>query len=508
MQTSRLTAIILVLSYVLPSLSASLRSKSRAGVRRELPSWELNPWAEDGFGYTPPDKVQGNDTFSVIVWGATLGTRDDAQRNEGLLCILRYGAAGTSWDDKPRGTGRVSTTSTPGARSPTWNLGALVTGDARTEISVRVFADEPARASPESHGQRLPGKKRLLGEISVGIDTLRKASSSSIDGKALFDLPGGGHVQMTGVRGGVAPNFALAENGISPSSNYELAAPIAGQQAVRVEDLTAAGPLIPGAAPLPLALQGVWWIVGQGSGSALMSFGGPNNDGNGCSLGYITGQNNTYRIRAEGERVFATSDPSGLDKIAEVGDKVYNFEFDSAARPTFGRVHLTFENINIKGKAKWAEHALSSEIHLLPRGDPEYPGSLVWVRNTTVFGANLVADSKLIQIMDGAGEKIEPAWSKFVATEKDPENRKFPGWMFYKSISPVTSPWAVAVTEEMQDTVRIHLILILVGLLVFISCCLAVGAYGCVRLYRWLRFLEAWHQEKRKRLVKQSYWIH
>lgn len=453
-----------------------------------------------------PSKPQGNDTFSVIVWGATLGTRDDAQRNEGIFCIMRYGDAGTSWDEKLRGTGRVSATSTPGARSPTWGLGALVTGDERTEVSVRVFAlDGRDKRLPEVPGKRLPGKRRLLGEMSIGIGTLQQASRNSINGKASFKLPGGGHVRLTGVRGGVAPNFALADYGISPSMSFEPAAPIPGQRAVRVEDVSAAGPLILGTAPLPLTLQGIWWIAGQGSGSSLLSFGGPNSDGNGCSLGYITGENNTYKIRAEGDRVFSTSDPSGLDKLAEVGDQVYHFDFDNAVRPTFGKMHVLFQSLGVK--AKWAELPMSSQMHLLPDGDPEYPGSVVWLRNTTVWGAHVVADTKLIQLIDGAGDKIEPAWSKFVASEKDPENRNYPGWMFYKSVSPVSSPWAVAVTEEMLDRVRIHAVLITIGLLALIGSCCAACVYGCIRLHRSVRLLEAWHQEKRQRLVKHSFLI-
>jgi hypothetical protein len=101
-------------------------------------------------------------------------------------------------------------------RSPEWNLGTLVFGNENTELSVRVFAlDEPDPSSPE----QLPGKKRLLGEISMGIDTLLHASRNSVDGKASFKLPGlGGHVRLTARQGGVRPNFALADYGISPST--------------------------------------------------------------------------------------------------------------------------------------------------------------------------------------------------------------------------------------------------------------------------------------------------
>jgi len=402
------------------------------------------------------------------------------------------------------------------ARSPTWNLGTLVTGSDKTELSVRVFAlDEPELSLPDLHGRRLQGvgasrqqsAGRLLGEVSVGISTLRQASRNSVDGKASFKLPGGGHVRITATRGGVAPTFALADYGMSPSTSYEAFDPIAGQQAVRVEDISGAGPMILGTAPLPLALQGIWWVNDQSSSSSLLSFGGPNNDGNGCSLGYISSDKNSYKIRAEGDRVISSSEPSGLDKVMEAGDKVYYFEFDNAESPTSGQMYMLFEGLGIGTKEKWTEHVMNSQMRLLDEGDVEYPGSLVWLRNTTLWGINVVRDTKLVQVIDGAGEKIEPAWSKFVASEKDPSNRDYPGWMFYKSVSPVSSPWAIAVTEELSQRVMLHSILIMVGLFALAGGCCAACAYGCVRLHRTLRLLDVWHHDKRQK-IQQSYYIH
>ena len=75
------------------------------------------------------------------------------------------------------------------------------------------------------------------------------------------------------------------------------------------------GPMLVGTAPLPPAVQGIFWVDSRGSGSSLLSFGGPNNDGSGCSLGYITGEKNSYKIRAGGDRVIALSEPSGLEDL-------------------------------------------------------------------------------------------------------------------------------------------------------------------------------------------------
>jgi len=392
-------------------------------------------------------------------------------------------------------------------RSPTWNMGTLVTGSDRTELSVRVFALADAEPSlPELRGKNLTGERRLLGEFSVGIGTLRQASRNSVDGKASFKLPGGGHLRLTATRGGSPPNFGLAEYGMSPSISYETSAPITSQQAVRVEDMLGAGPMILGTAPLPIALQGIWWFAGQTSGSALLSFGGSNNDGSGCSLGYLTGEKNSYKIRAEGDRVVSSSEPSGLDKVMETGDKVYYYEFNNAANPTLGQIYTYFDGLG--GAQEGAKSAMmKSTMQLQPNGDLEYPGSLVWLKNTTVLGIN-VKDTKIVQVIDGAGEKIEPAWSKFVASEKDPENRNYPGWMFYKSVTPSSSPWAIAVTEELLQRVRVHVILIMAGLLAFVCSCFAASAYGCVRVHRTSRSLrEGWNHDKRQNL-KQAYWIH
>lgn len=473
-------------------------------------SWNLHPSLDSDFGVPSSGKPQEHETFSVIVWGATLETRSDTKHNEGLFCVLRYGSAKSPWDEKMRGTGRISNTSKPMVQSPTWNLGTLVIGGDRTELSVRVFAlDEAELSSQKSdsdlRGKKSAGKPRLLGEFSIGISTLRQASHNSVDGKASFKLTGGGHIRLTATVGGNAPNFALADYGISPSTSFETSAPIAGQQAARVEDMTVAGPMIIGVAPLPLALQGIWWFAGQNSGSTLLSFGGSNNDGNGCSLGYLSGDKNSYKIRAEGDRVTSSSEPSGLDKVMETGDKVFYFEFDDASNPTVGQVDQYFEGLS-GVQDKWTS-TVHSQMQLLPNGDLEYPGSLVWLKNTSVWGVSM-RDTKIVQVIDGAGQKIEPAWSKFVASEKDPENRNYPGWIFYKSVSPSSSPWAISVADELLQRVRMHVILLMIGFLVLSGGCCATCAYGCIRFHRTSqRILEDWNQDKRKQL-QHSYWIH
>ena len=62
-------------------------------------------------------------------------------------------------------------------------------------------------------------------------------------------------------------------------------------------------PLRVGRAPLPVELRGVFWLSDQGDGSALATFGGPSNDGGGCSTGELLGCR--YKIRCGGDRTWA-----------------------------------------------------------------------------------------------------------------------------------------------------------------------------------------------------------
>jgi hypothetical protein len=56
---------------------------------------------------------------------------------------------------------------------------------------------------------------------------------------------------------------------------------------------------------------------------------------------------------------------------------------------------------------------------VLVQGDPNFPGSVVWKR-LSYFFKNLVesATYALVQVIDGDGNKIEPAWSLFADYQK------------------------------------------------------------------------------------------
>jgi hypothetical protein len=348
-----------------------------------------------------------------------------------------------------------------------WDLGTIVLGGLETELTMQVHMDT-------SDGE-------LLQEVSMQVGTALQVTRQKLP------LSFGGEIQLTVTQGGTAPNFRLSEYGVSPSTRYEKSALIAAQQAVRLEDVSDMGPMIVGTAPLPDNLQGLWWLTSQKSGSALVTFGGPNDDGNGCNLGYLTGDKNSYKIRVEGERVFSSAEPAAMDKMVEPSDQSYNFEFNDPVNPTMAQIYVFSDGFGIHIYGPASEHMMDFEMHLLPDGDSRrnpYPGSLVWLRNTTFWHINAGEDYLLVQVMDGSGSKIEPAWSKFVGYENSKATGSYPGWMFYKSNVPSPSPGAPEVVEKVVKSVDrgVGAIILVTALL----CCLCIAAtvYCCVRLRR------------------------
>merc|ERR1719506_1692243 len=118
MQLWPLVSLLALFCHVLPTSSAHAHSRSRAHFMRKLHNQNMHPWLSSEVG-----KPQERETFSVIVWGATLWTRDDTKHHDGIFCMIRYGMPQTSWDAKLLGTGRMSNTSKPMVRSPEWDLG-------------------------------------------------------------------------------------------------------------------------------------------------------------------------------------------------------------------------------------------------------------------------------------------------------------------------------------------------------------------------------------------------
>lgn len=184
--------------------------------------------------------------------------------------------------------------------------------------------------------------------------------------------------------------------------------PLKPLQSFNFNDVTAAGPILVGTAPLPQTLRGIFWLADPEKKSALMSFGGPNGDAPGwCSTGKLHGTK--YRIRVAGDRSWAFAAPTSLP---EAIDLIYNFEFDDASSPTFAHVLPETHKYGFTLTHDWL---LDFDMELLDNNETEYPNSVVWLRKSYLLGSEVVSRRYMvIQVIDENGKRIEPAWSKFV----------------------------------------------------------------------------------------------
>ena len=127
--------------------------------------------------------------------------------------------------------------------------------------------------------------------------------------------------------------------------------PIGELKSCKVADLTGAGPMLIGKAPMPKNLRGLFWLHAQGDSSCLASMGGPSNDGGGFSTGEMS---KDYWIRCSGDRswAFADKDSTTLALSAEF-DVVYDFQWDSVDDPTFAQIYIKFLNTGFKITNEW-----------------------------------------------------------------------------------------------------------------------------------------------------------
>jgi hypothetical protein len=234
-------------------------------------------------------------------------------------CIVRVGTAGSTWQEKGRGAGRESVIATS-AEAPSWNLGLLVEVAKGKELCVRVL-----------HTTWL-GEDEFVGEAVVALPaTPPRKGSDRIEAKLMKDgtLIGG----VTVLVGAASLVLGGSVEAVSPSK-FEAFGPIGAVESVLVQDITAEGPLLIGRAPLPLPMQGLFWLTKQGASSALASMGGPSNDGGGVSSGKFANSSLPYTVRVSGDRTWAFSTSQGALKGAELIDLCYNFHFDETAHPT------------------------------------------------------------------------------------------------------------------------------------------------------------------------------
>lgn len=182
-----------------------------------------------------------------------------------------------------------------------------------------------------------------------------------------------------------------------------------------------------GKAPLPENIQGMFWLVDDG-GDVLVSFGGPaGGDGSGeCGSGKLAKEaDNSYcstisTVREGGWTYQAVAKPglSGgafptpADKFYDQCGMKWKMCFDSDSNPTvadFSPHQTTILCVNVMASASTKGEYKGKKN-----------GGHYWRVTTKALGIIPLPDWVLgnfdmIQVMDGNGNKIQPAWDMFAA---------------------------------------------------------------------------------------------
>lgn len=189
---------------------------------------------------------------------------------------------------------------------------------------------------------------------------------------------------------------------------------------------------------LPTSMQGVFWLTEQGDSSALMSF-AQSKDGNGLSAFTMTPSDGyQIKVRVGGDRVWSFHDKASSWELVKGLDLVYNFRMEDAD----GGVPSTAEDIAaaqiIPSTANFGfELDLPSVLNfravLAPEGShSKYTDSVVWGRPSAIFGFE-GGYYDLVQVIDGEGNKIEPAFGDWVKYCEDAsQTGSTPGEFHYK----------------------------------------------------------------------------
>jgi len=349
----------------------------------------------------------GEKPTAIIVWSAKGLRKGDIAGND-PYCVVRVGKPKEPWSEKMRSAGRRSQTAS--GVNPAWNFGfAINTAHiSQPEVHIRVF-DQDFLDSDD-----------FLGDAVVSLQTLLSSGGAPMD-LAL----GGDHDAKGTVQVSAGPLELLQDNKLSKWVGFETIGPIGKPKPWDVTDSASPIPVLVGGSSLPKNLRGIFWLTEQGSSSALASFGGPNHDGGGCSLGHITG--NRCTVRVCGDRVWTFAETS-MGEALESIDLVYHFTFDRASDPKKCQIYPEARNWGLVLKQEWL---LDFEMVLKEEPDAEYPGSVVWSRQSFSLGQK-VNEYALVQVVDETGKRIQPAWDKFVAYQKSTATGDSPGVIWYR----------------------------------------------------------------------------
>jgi hypothetical protein len=203
------------------------------------------------------------------------------------------------------------------------------------------------------------------------------------------------------------------------------------------------GPIRVGTAAdgLPPSMQGVFWLTEQGDSSALMSF-APSRDGAGLSSFTINPSDGYhFKVRVGGDRVWSFHDKASSWELVRGIDLIYNFRMEnSAGAPPATAADIAAAQI-IPSTANFnfeldAPSVLNFRAELAPTGSHSaYPESVVWGRPSAVFGFE-GGYYDLVQVIDGDGNRIEPAFSDWVTYCEDASlTGSTPGEFHYKQVA-------------------------------------------------------------------------
>jgi hypothetical protein len=194
------------------------------------------------------------------------------------------------------------------------------------------------------------------------------------------------------------------------------------------EDVSGAGPLTLGTAAmnLPVSLQGIFWLTKQGYSSSLMSF-GTSKDGKGLSqMDLDPRDGNQIEVRVGGDKVWSFADKASSWSLVSATDLMYEFAFKDASGKAPNNMNDAVEGQiipyahNLGIRLSWTV-LLDFDMKKIPQDKKtKYTNSVVWGRPTSVLGVKVdSAYYDLVQIIDGNGTKLEPAYSDWLAYCKD-----------------------------------------------------------------------------------------
>jgi hypothetical protein len=189
-------------------------------------------------------------------------------------------------------------------------------------------------------------------------------------------------------------------------------------------------PMRIGKSPLPPQLRGVYWLSDQGDSSSLVSF-AQSNDGKGLSPGEMP-ENKGYKVRVIGDRTWSFADKSFNWEASQIMDIIYEFDFNDDV--TEARVWAGGGN---KPSIIWTgvTYAINFGMKLRTKPHPLYNNSVVWDRPSSFFG-NELSSYEVIQVMDENGDKLEPAFSDWVAYNQKKDTGNTPGIIYYFEATP------------------------------------------------------------------------